>query len=67
MKKWRRRYQYICEKCKKVRFTLNWNRKENQMCTICQKSEVPDNQQSLFKEIDDMITDGVNKSPDLKI
>lgn len=48
MKKWRRRYQYICIECKKQRFTLNWERKVNRLCTICEKNKVNENQQSLF-------------------
>lgn len=48
MKKWRRRYQYKCKTCGKQRFTLNWNRKIDEECTICQRNKPNENQRSLF-------------------
>lgn len=60
-------YLYECSKCHKKRSSRVYKRASDRVCAICRRNQVPDNQQSLFKEIDDMITDGVNKSPNIKI
>jgi len=67
IRKWRRINPYVCEKCGKHRSSYIFDRAKEKICCVCAKNIVPDNQPSLFKEVDDMITEGVNRSPDLKI
>jgi len=60
-RKWRHLYRYICKLCQKVRYTKNWKRHQDELCTICEKGQAPDGQDTLFtskngddtKELDD--------------
>lgn len=49
-------YPYICSRCHKKRFSRKYQRAIDQVCTICRKDDVPENQPSLFnsKEEEDL-------------
>lgn len=46
-RQWRRRYDYPCRRCGKMRYTVVYGRKQQETCTRCETS-VPDNQMSLI-------------------
>jgi hypothetical protein len=41
-------YKYICSGCGKKRDSLIYNRATGEVCTICKRNQVPENQPSLF-------------------
>lgn len=41
-------YFYICAECGKKRDSLIYTRATDQVCSICRKNKVPENQPSLF-------------------
>lgn len=48
IRKWRRRYQYLCAGCGKIRFTLRYKRQIGEKCTLCAKTDKNSPQASLF-------------------
>ena len=47
-KQWRRRYDYVCKKCGELRYTVKYQRKINEICTICDQGNANENQNKLF-------------------
>jgi len=46
----KRIYPYFCKLCKKRRSTRFFDRREDEVCTICRKKEIDKNQIRLFPE-----------------
>jgi hypothetical protein len=41
-------YKYICSGCGKKRDSLVYDRATGEVCTVCKRNQVPENQSSLF-------------------